>query len=593
MTGGDLEGPSADDTGWRWVIAAIGGVCAALGVVVLCGWHRHLTALVQVHPALVPMQYNTAICFVLAGSALALVAWRGESRWVPALSAPVAAVGTLTLGEYLFHADLGVDQLLFRSYIVTETSHPGRMSPVTGFCFVLAGVALVLLGWRRAPRWRPFGVGVLASLVISISVVALLGYEFGLPGTYGWGQLTRMAVHTAGGFSLLGAGLFIVAWRLARAPGERTPRWLPVSLALGIFTASLVLYFALVSKQDQEIVQTVRAGAESARDQIGVRMESRIRSLVRMARRWEFAGSTAQAAWEADATNHLHDFPDVQALEWMDEAHVVRWIVPLSGNERKLNLDLTREDRRSAAVALAEREQQPAITRVVTLFRGGLGFVVYVPIVVRGQSQGLLAAIFDAKECLQRYLPPTVAAGEAIRLAEGGLIFHERDAEVPPAREKWVVEEKIELQGATWQLRMWPTPALAARLDSPLPGVVFAVGVLGAALLAAVCFLAQRSSRQAAETARANAALQAALDEVKTLEALLPICSYCKRVRDDTGYWNQIDTYLHRHMNASFSHGFCPECAVKACAEFGIAVPSEFEAELAAGKFETNRPSNS
>ncbi len=110
--------------------------------------------------------------------------------------------------------------------------------------------------------------------------------------------------------------------------------------------------------------------------------------------------------------------------------------------------------------------------------------------------------------------------------------------------------------------------------------------MLGALLLGAVCFFAQRSSRHATETARANAALQAALDKVKTLEGLLPICSSCKRVRDDTGYWSQIDTYLDEHTNASLSHGYCPECAAKAFQDLGFDVPDSVQAAVAAGNFE-------
>lgn len=55
--------------------------------------------------------------------------------------------------------------------------------------------------------------------------------------------------------------------------------------------------------------------------------------------------------------------------------------------------------------------------------------------------------------------------------------------------------------------------------------------------------------------------LSKALSEVKTLSGLLPICSRCKKIRDDQGYWNQIEGYIQRHSNAAFSHGICPECA--------------------------------
>jgi hypothetical protein len=54
--------------------------------------------------------------------------------------------------------------------------------------------------------------------------------------------------------------------------------------------------------------------------------------------------------------------------------------------------------------------------------------------------------------------------------------------------------------------------------------------------------------------------LRVALANIKTLRGLLPICASCKKIRDDRGYWNQIETYIHKHSEAQFSHGLCPDC---------------------------------
>jgi len=64
--------------------------------------------------------------------------------------------------------------------------------------------------------------------------------------------------------------------------------------------------------------------------------------------------------------------------------------------------------------------------------------------------------------------------------------------------------------------------------------------------------------------------LQKALAEVKTLGELLPICSHCKNIRDDKGYWNKIEAYIHKHSGTEFSHGICPECAKKYYPEFKL-----------------------
>lgn len=59
-----------------------------------------------------------------------------------------------------------------------------------------------------------------------------------------------------------------------------------------------------------------------------------------------------------------------------------------------------------------------------------------------------------------------------------------------------------------------------------------------------------------------NGELQAALARVKELSGLLPICMTCKKIRDDKGYWNQLENYISLHSEALFSHGICPECYV-------------------------------
>jgi AmiR/NasT family two-component response regulator len=66
-----------------------------------------------------------------------------------------------------------------------------------------------------------------------------------------------------------------------------------------------------------------------------------------------------------------------------------------------------------------------------------------------------------------------------------------------------------------------------------------------------------------AELQARNAELQEALAKVKTLSGLLPICASCKKIRDDQGYWHQIEVYIRDHSEANFSHGICPDCKKK------------------------------
>ena len=64
--------------------------------------------------------------------------------------------------------------------------------------------------------------------------------------------------------------------------------------------------------------------------------------------------------------------------------------------------------------------------------------------------------------------------------------------------------------------------------------------------------------------------LQEAISKIKQLSGMLPICSACKKIRDDKGYWNQIESYIRDHSEAEFSHGLCPECAKKLYPDFVV-----------------------
>lgn len=69
--------------------------------------------------------------------------------------------------------------------------------------------------------------------------------------------------------------------------------------------------------------------------------------------------------------------------------------------------------------------------------------------------------------------------------------------------------------------------------------------------------------------------LKNAMREVKTLRGLLPICANCKKIRDDKGFWQQIESYVRDHSDAEFSHGICPDCAKKLYPEFDLYGPPE------------------
>ena len=74
---------------------------------------------------------------------------------------------------------------------------------------------------------------------------------------------------------------------------------------------------------------------------------------------------------------------------------------------------------------------------------------------------------------------------------------------------------------------------------------------------------------------RQNQELKKALQEIKTLQGLVPICACCKKIRDDKGYWHQVESYLSAHTSADFTHSICPECAQRLYPELNISRPGQ------------------
>ena len=76
---------------------------------------------------------------------------------------------------------------------------------------------------------------------------------------------------------------------------------------------------------------------------------------------------------------------------------------------------------------------------------------------------------------------------------------------------------------------------------------------------------------------RLIAELRNAMDKIKTLGGLLPICANCKRIRDDKGYWNLLESYIKEHSGAEFSHGICPPCMAQLYPGFKVSQTQEYE----------------
>jgi len=241
------------------VAVAAGALTTLLGVIVIVGWQTNNVTLVQVLPTFVPMQYNTALGFVLCGLGLIFGIF-GRPRFAVFVGVLAATIGIATLLQYIFGFNFGIDQLFHDHDITVKTSHPGRMAPNTALCFTLVGLAIVARALLQRPRIRSLVSVLLSSLALALGTVALAGYLGGLETAYGWGWLTRMAIHTSVGFTVLGIGFLAAVWRDDLRPETLVPRWFPITVFVATCTAAVCLWQAIEAERAAALSTSVLAG---------------------------------------------------------------------------------------------------------------------------------------------------------------------------------------------------------------------------------------------------------------------------------------------------------------------------------------------
>lgn len=223
----------------RRVALLLGTLVAALGLAVLLGWVFDVAGLKGVFPGSVTMKANTAAGLLLCGLNLVLVSSFPNPRCKYflgcALSLLVVTVAGLTLSEYFFGWNLGIDQRLFHDVAASVgTTKPGRMSPTTALSFIFVAIGLSVRSLPVPFRWQRPTVGALGAATIIAATMTLAGYFLQSVVDYHLWNYNGTAVHTAAGFLLLGFGL------LALTPRKQGFTWSLNAITTGGFAIGIV-----------------------------------------------------------------------------------------------------------------------------------------------------------------------------------------------------------------------------------------------------------------------------------------------------------------------------------------------------------------
>ena len=211
---------------------------ALLGVFVLFGWILHVRAMVEIRAGYVAMVFNTALCFALTGSALALPGLIGKPtpKFQTLIGGTIFILCAMVFTEHLFDKSLGVDWAFLHTWLKDGNIRPGRLAPNTAIGFMLIGATLILMN-RVSNKWRALAVQILTFGVLAVGLTGLIGYTLAPDLLFGWARSARMAVHTALGMIVTSIALWL-SWH--HADWYRSRRYFLEDEKIGLIGAAIL-----------------------------------------------------------------------------------------------------------------------------------------------------------------------------------------------------------------------------------------------------------------------------------------------------------------------------------------------------------------
>ena len=443
-----------------------------IGSVVMMGWFLHLAPVLQIHPSFAPMQFNTALLLVCGGCALLGLL---KKRFVISnlFSLLVAGMGGLTFLQYLFGFEFHIDQLFLTAYLPATPTHPGRMGSNTALCFFMVGVALLFLGAPNLGFFRRLSARLLGAAVLSFALLSLFALFASGPLTYGWGNYSSMAVHTAICMGIIGVGAIVQSSRGELNQIKGRSNYYPILSVVLILTGTVCLWQSSLYYQTKETLTRTQSLAESLSDQLFHGLDDRMKSVARMAKRIEANPAITEKIWRADASEFLKDLTVLEVIAVISPEYRLKWVQPeVEKYTRLIGTDFSQI--RKNVMDLAIQNRGPEMSSIVELKAGGHGVVVYAPIFKNDRFGGFVSASMFPENFIRKILD---LKGYELELKSGNDTIFSNFSANPTFISQWAVEVPFQISHQSWKLRLVPTIKILKEGESGVPYTILFVGI--------------------------------------------------------------------------------------------------------------------
>lgn len=374
-------------------LLASGGLVCLVALTVIFGWYTHNNTLISISPSFAPMQFNTALCFLCCGLSFIFYTYALKELQLT-LAILTSVIATLTLAQYLFDVNLGLDQLFMHHYITTKVSHIGRMAPNTAICFLIAGFINVLASIRPLKKVEHL-VWILSSIILSLGVISFLGYALGVEHGFEWQRYTRMAIHTSLCFISLALGCNFYIYHRIKKYGGRL--WVSIPITLGSLVVFTLVAQTLKQNEHGALDLVIRSDTEIFKSEIELKIHDDLNSFKRFSSVIHDMEELRHHPWQEYAEVYFQDYTYIDQLAFIDHTGVIKKGFPEGGDKRKeLNI-LIKNHRFEEELSKSVSGNALMVSNSFIDYNHKSKFFYLCPLYHKGEYEGVMVALISAE----------------------------------------------------------------------------------------------------------------------------------------------------------------------------------------------------
>ena len=491
----------------------LGLLLVGMGGSVIIEWHLYRLGWIEINNHYSSMQYNTALSFFFGGACCISFQYRRKTLAL-FLACLVALMGYVTLSQYLFGLQLGIDELIVNQPQDFKFPYEGRMAPSTALCFAIIGSGLVLMCTPWYFRERQLVIRILACMTVAFALIGFMAWLTGA-GSREWIEFTRLDGRPTLEFFLLSAAVIVYAWTHCKTYDGALPPMLPLPTIVALILATIFLWQALEGQEKIQFQNANNAKAEFIRTTLANNIDHRVQSLVFMAERWEASAKIPNNQQDLDLLSYIDIKSGLKVIEWTNGSENLRWNVPQIGEKTSPDLDLLNDPKKEETLKKLEKQPKNEAKPIVNPVENGEGFLVYFPLFFHKTYKGYLVGAFDAKSLIDNVLTPSIVSDFSVGVYDNNKRIYFKDETPGADTDTASAKAEFSFYNNKWMIELKPRINLLEEHRSILPSFTLCFGVFLSIVVFWGVFFAQKTYLRSGELEEINRELKEAQEKAE------------------------------------------------------------------------------